>query len=33
MTRLAETTLRYQALTQLAGAKLSLLKNIVREGR
>lgn len=33
MTTLAETTLRYQALTQLAGMKLSLLKSIIREGR
>ena len=33
MTMLAETVLRYQALTQLAGSKLSLLKNIVSETR
>jgi len=31
MTTLAETSLRYQALTQLSGMKISLLKNIVRE--
>jgi flagellar basal-body rod protein FlgB len=33
MTNLAETSLRYQSLTQLAGMKLSLLKAIIREGR
>ncbi len=33
MTNLAETTIRYQTLTQLAGMKLSLLKSIIREGR
>lgn len=33
MTTLAETSLRYQALTQLSGMKISLLKNIVRESR
>ncbi len=33
MTNLAETTLRYQALTQLTTNKLGLLKNIVRGGR
>ena len=33
MTTLAETTVRFQALTQLAGTKLALLKDIVREGR
>lgn len=33
MSTLAETTVRFQALTQLAGTKLALLKDIVREGR
>lgn len=33
MTNLAETTLRYQALSQLAGMKISLLKNIIRESK
>ncbi len=33
MTTLAETSLRYQALTQLSGMKISLLKNIIRESR
>lgn len=33
MTSLAETSLRYQSLTQLAGMKLSLLKTIIREAR
>lgn len=33
MTNLAETSLRFQSLTQLAGMKLSLLKTIIREGR
>lgn len=33
MTTLAETSLRYQGLSQLAGMKLSLLKTIVRDGR
>jgi flagellar basal-body rod protein FlgB len=33
MTTLAETTLRYQALAQLAGSKLSILKSIVRDIR
>jgi len=33
MTNLAETTLRYQALTQLTGMKISLLKTIVRDSR
>jgi flagellar basal-body rod protein FlgB len=33
MTTLAETTLRYQALTQLTSNKLGLLKNIIRGGR
>lgn len=33
MTTLAETTLRYQALTQMAGGKIAFLKNIVRGGR
>ncbi len=33
MTSLAETTLRYQALAQLTGMKISLLKNIIRESR
>lgn len=33
MTTLAETTVRFQALTQLAGTKLALLKDIIREGR
>lgn len=31
MSTLAETALRYQALTQLAGTKLSLLKSIIRD--
>lgn len=31
MTNLAETTLRYQALTQLAGMKISLMKTIARD--
>jgi hypothetical protein len=31
MTTMAETTVRFQALTQLAGMKLSLLKSIVRD--
>ena len=33
MSTLAETTIRFQSLTQLAGTKLALLKDIVREGR
>jgi len=33
MTNLAETTLRYQALSQLAGMKITLIKNIIRESR
>jgi flagellar basal-body rod protein FlgB len=33
MTKLAETTIRYQTLAQLAGMKLSILKSIVRESR
>jgi len=33
MTTLAETSLRYQALSQLTSSKLGLLKNIVRGGR
>jgi len=33
MTTLAETTLRYQTLSQLAGMKLSQLRAIIREGR
>ena len=33
MTKLAETTIRYQILAQLAGMKLSTLKNIIRESR
>jgi len=33
MTQLAETTVRYQALAQLTGMKISLLKNIIRESR
>jgi flagellar basal-body rod protein FlgB len=33
MTNLAETAIRYQALAQLAGLKLSLLKTIVRDSR
>jgi flagellar basal-body rod protein FlgB len=33
MTSLAETNLRYQALTQLTSNKLGLLKRIVRGGR
>ena len=33
MTNLAETTLRYQTLTQLAGKKYAFLKNIIRESR
>ncbi len=33
MTELAETTIRFQALSQLTGMKISLLKNIIRESR
>jgi flagellar basal-body rod protein FlgB len=33
MTNLAETQLRYQALTQLTGMKFALLKSIIRESR
>lgn len=33
MTNLAETTIRYQALSQISGMKFSLLKSIIREGR
>lgn len=33
MTTLAETGIRYRALTQLAGSKLSLLRSMIREGR
>ncbi|MCB0195673.1 MAG: flagellar basal body rod protein FlgB [Anaerolineae bacterium] len=33
MTTLAETSIRFQALTQLTGNKLTLIKDIVREGR
>ncbi len=33
MTELAETTVRFQALSQLTGMKISLLKNIIRESR
>jgi flagellar basal-body rod protein FlgB len=33
MTNLAETTIRYQTLTQLAGKKFTILKNIIRESR
>jgi flagellar basal-body rod protein FlgB len=33
MTALAETSLRYQALTQLSGMKLALLKSLVRDSR
>jgi flagellar basal-body rod protein FlgB len=33
MTTLAETTQRYQALAQLAGSKLALLKSMVRDAR
>jgi flagellar basal-body rod protein FlgB len=33
MTTLAETTLRYQALAQLSGMKLGLLKSLVRDIR
>jgi flagellar basal-body rod protein FlgB len=33
MTNLAETQLRYQALTQLTGMKFTLLKSIIRESR
>jgi flagellar basal-body rod protein FlgB len=33
MTTLAETTLRYQALAQLAGSKFASLRSIVRDSR
>ena len=33
MTTLAETSLRYQALAQMAGSKLASLKSIVRDSR
>ena len=33
MSTLAETQLRYQALTQVAGMRLALLKTIARDGR
>jgi flagellar basal-body rod protein FlgB len=33
MTTLAETSLRYQALAQLAGARLSVIKSVVRDSR
>ncbi|HMQ52399.1 MAG TPA: flagellar basal body rod protein FlgB [Anaerolineae bacterium] len=33
MTTLAETAIRYQALTQLASKKLAMLRSIVRDGR
>jgi flagellar basal-body rod protein FlgB len=33
MTSLAETSIRYQALSQLVGMKLSLLKSLVRDSR
>jgi flagellar basal-body rod protein FlgB len=33
MTALAETSLRYQALTKLAGSKLALLKTIIRDSQ
>jgi flagellar basal-body rod protein FlgB len=33
MTNLAETALRYQALAQLTGMKISLLKTIIKEAR
>lgn len=33
MTNLAETTLRYQALMQLAGMKISLIKTVARDSR
>jgi flagellar basal-body rod protein FlgB len=33
MTTLAETSLRYQALAQIAGSKLASLKGIVRDSR
>ena len=33
MTQLAETTVRFQALSQLTGMKISLLKNVIRESR
>ncbi len=32
MTNLAQTTIRYQALTQISGMKFSLLKSIIRGG-
>ena len=33
MASLAETSVRYQALTQLAGARFALIKSIVRDSR
>lgn len=33
MTNLAQSTIHYQALSQIAGMKFSLLKSIIREGR
>lgn len=33
MTNLAQTTIRYQALSQISGMKFALLKSIIREGR
>lgn len=33
MTRLSETAVRYQALTQIAGQRLALLKSLTRDAR
>ncbi|MFN8455290.1 MAG: flagellar basal body rod protein FlgB [Anaerolineae bacterium] len=33
MTNLAQTTIRYQALSQISGMKFALLRSIIREGR